>query len=401
VAAYCEEIRMLIQSEIPADPEIVFDSIVKVVQILGYSVKKSDRSGNTIDVRVPLNWGSYGEKLTFKVEALNSGMSLLQVDAKRAVISNLTSHPDIIARRIIGYVEKECSGVSWIQEYWQQRPISVKEVISKSATLIVQKPALVLPALPFGLILAAVTGAEIALFGQPTTAAAPLLTVQGVTDATLMSIVLGVLLVLVIAPYPQIVQGQLRGGTFSVSESLRMMLQRFRPLLLVGILIGLMEAALTIVPPILVVFALLLLYPWLWYTYTIPAMMLENAGVRKAMKVSKAFGRDRKSSTLGLYLVLAIPGIVILVIISLLSRISSALGQTAEPVLDIPMLALFGIAISYTYLTYGPSVPVPASTMEGSSSLAPSLSNRYCAHCGTLLAPKARFCSNCGERSAV
>ena len=162
---------MLIQSEIPADAEIVFDSIVKVVQTLGYSVKKSDRSANKIEVTVPLNWASYGEKLTFKVEALNSGRSLLKVDAKRAVISNLTSHPDIIARRIIGYVEKECGGVSWIQDYWPQRPISVKEVVSKSAALVARKPALILPALPFGLILAAVSGAEIALFGQPTAAA--------------------------------------------------------------------------------------------------------------------------------------------------------------------------------------------------------------------------------------
>ena len=318
---------MLIQSEISAEAEIVFDSIAKVVRTAGYSITKTDRPTYTIDVRVPMSWQSYGEKLTFTVEALDSGTSVIRVNARRVVFMNLTSHPDRIARRIIGYVEKECGGGSWIHDYRAQASIPVREVVSESTAILVKNPSLVLAALPFVLIQASISGVEQALLGQLTTAS--LLTIQGATTATLESIISGVLIVLSIAPYPPMIQTLLRGSGFSISQSLRTMLHRFRALLAVGILFGLVQGVITIAPPLLDIVTLLLLYPLLWYTYTIPAMMLEDKGPWKAMKASKAFGGNKKSSTFGLYLVLIVPGAVIFVITFLLSRVSSPLGSVA------------------------------------------------------------------------
>jgi hypothetical protein len=382
---------MLIQSEISASPDTAFDSLVKVVTILGYSIKKTDPSTRTIKVRIPMHWQSYGEKLTFAIEPLDSGRSLLRVDARRAVPINLTSHPDKAARLIISYVEKECSGLAWVHQ--AKKTIPTKDIVTKSAGLILHNPVLILPALIFGLMDTLLARAADTLFGQ--VPSVPILTFHGIAIATIDSIIGGAFFAVAVAPYTPMVQALVSGVTLSVSRSVKDAIRRLPDLLIVGVIISLLFAAFDI----LSILALVLVYPVLWYMYTIPAMMSEPSGVWKGMKASKAFGRDKKSSTIYLYLEVGIPGALLAEGVPfLLSMASPLAGQVVGFLLDLPVLAWFAVTVSYTYLVYGPSASPGLLAPAGTPAEGSSPSNRFCSQCGAPLTPEARLCANCGKQ---
>jgi hypothetical protein len=219
----------------------------------------------------------------------------------------------------------------------------------------------------------------------------------------LISFVLGIM---VSGAYPSMVKAIVDGGQFSIIDALGRAYHRFWSLLgaaiLVVIIVALGLIAL-IVPGIIFI---------TWYAYTTPAIMLEGKGALEGMAASKAFGRDKKWSTFLLLVVFACVGFVILLIQSALSLASPVLGQIASAILEIPVATWAAVAISYTYLTFGPSSVQPAPGVPGFSSAPlasapppvqpvastsiPS-SSHFCAFCGSPLRPDSRFCPNCGK----
>ena len=95
----------MIQSEFTVDADTLFDNVIKIVTIAGYSVQKTDRTKRAVQVRTPMTLTSYGVKLAFMAEPLGERKSILRVEAKPVVFTNLTAKPEEVARQIIGYIE--------------------------------------------------------------------------------------------------------------------------------------------------------------------------------------------------------------------------------------------------------------------------------------------------------
>ena len=84
----------------------------------------------------------------------------------------------------------------------------------------------------------------------------------------------------------------LSGQKLTVGEALRLAYKRFWSLLGAGLLVVLIVGVglIALVVPG-VIFAT-------WYSYTAPAIMLDNEGALDGTSASKAFGRDKKMSTI-------------------------------------------------------------------------------------------------------
>jgi hypothetical protein len=281
--------------------------------------------------------------------------------------------------------------------------INVGEVISKGTDLLRANPSIiliqVLPAIP-SLVIDVYSGGS--PFGL-----VPF--VAGIISAVLSIIASGA--------YPPVVREAIQGQRLTIGEALGHAYRRFWSLLAAGILVGL----------IVFVGFIALLIPGIifltWYAYTVPAIMLENKGALEGMSASKAFGRDKKWSTLGIFVVFILVYIVVSIIAAVLSL--GLGGRVIQTLLTIPLSAWTSVVIAYTYIAHGPSsTPMPATVGGGggegvwqqppaapssppsSSSSWPGVTgpapqarvNRFCSFCGAPLESDAKFCANCGRQ---
>jgi hypothetical protein len=377
---------LLVQSWIAADPDIVFDKLVKIVTATGCQIKKTDRRTHTLEVSVPMSWHSYGENITFTIERTEKGASYVSVDARRKVRTNLFSHPDQTAKRIVGYLEQDCAGIDWAPE--AKKLIPIRQVLVESARFLLHNPVIIVPALIFGLGDYLLARAVQAILG--TVPVVVFMSPQEIAVTVLQSLIGGLLLSFTIASYTPIVQVLLSGKRPSVRDSMRQVFQRSQDLIIVGLIINLLFVIPSVTPALLdIVPLLILVFPFLWYMYTIPAMISGNLGVWRGMKASKAFGRDKKASTLYILLGVGLPGgLIVAGVPYLLSMKSAIVGQVAGFLLDVPVLAWVAIAVTYTYLVFGPAGAT-------SSSRAPT---QYCMYCGAPVIVDQRYCSNCGKQ---
>jgi len=267
------------------------------------------------------------------------------------------------------------------------RPIDIGDSLSRSARLVIERPALMVPQ-SIALVLSL---AGVALGGSPL--GYPRLALGAVS---------GLVAVIIAGAYPSMVQAALAGAALSAVGSMRMALRRFWTLLGAGVLVGLivfLGSFVFMVPAI--VFAT-------WYVYTVPAVMLENRGALAGMAASKAFGRDKKLSTFAMFLILLVVGIAIFAIGFLALLGSSTLGTVTTSLLSVPLGAWEAVLISYVYVTYGPSsVPAAGASTWATTPLAatpqpppvpPGVAPaRFCRFCGSPLEPDSKFCGACGS----
>jgi hypothetical protein len=283
-------------------------------------------------------------------------------------------------------------------------PIVIADVLSRSVRILSENPALLVlqlvPVIP--VLIAGLTGQFV------------LIVAVAIAATILTTVVSGA--------YPLLVSTILEGRRYSVRASMRLSYRRFWSLLGAGILVTLVESLGLVA----------LLFPGLifltWYSYTVPAMMLENKGAVQAMAASRAFGRDKKRST---FVILAAVGLIAIAIALAFDRVS--LGPTGSltlavyEVVLIPLEACVWVMLSYAYITYGPPLmpstafgdavqvaaaasapPVvpqqqrPAAQPDPSSRTAmPYLpvtnSMRFCSSCGGRVPADSRFCPSCGK----
>jgi hypothetical protein len=270
------------------------------------------------------------------------------------------------------------------------RAIRAGAVVYQSAKIVSSRPLIMLPQL----ILSVVTLVTDLL--NSSSALSPLRVV--------IAIVSGVLSLIVSGAYPSMVKALLEGGEPSVAESLGKAAHRFWTLLAAGILVALIVGLgliALVVPGVILA---------TWYAYTVPGIMLEGKGALEGMAASKAFGRDKKGDTFLIFVAIAMAGLILLVVQSILSLASSVLGDLAYAVLYVPFGAWASVIFSYTYLTCGPS-SVPATATAMGYELAPpappqpptqtsasvGTSANFCQFCGSRLAVGSKFCGACGK----
>lgn len=208
--------------------------------------------------------------------------------------------------------------------------------------------------------------------------------------------------VIVAGTYPSMVQAALQGQKFSVGEAISKSVKKFWTLLL----------ALAIVVVLVVIGLIAVLVPGViflcWYVYTIPSIMLENKGPLDGMAASKAFGRDKKTSTFGIMIVAVFGGLVIEVIEALVAVVSPFPAHVVAAVLEIPLMAWASTVFTYVYIAYGPSATPGAPTSPGqappTSTLAPppeqavpGTGKHFCPSCGAPIQENAKFCPSCGR----
>lgn len=204
--------------------------------------------------------------------------------------------------------------------------------------------------------------------------------------------------------YPSLVKTALAGGELSMTDALGKAYRRFWSLLVATILVGLIVVLGTIA---LVVPGIIFLT---WYAYTIPAVMLEDKGALEGMSASKAFGRDKKWKTFLLFLTVAVGFLVASLVDSVFSVASPLLGEFVYAILLVPIAAWASVILSYTYLTYGPSL-VPTATETPGYGLAPpappqppaqvsapvGAAGNFCPFCGSPVSMGTKFCGVCGK----
>ena len=274
------------------------------------------------------------------------------------------------------------------------RPIVVGDVISKSISLLRQRPALLIPQ---------VIVLVLSLIGDLASAA---------TFSALGAVILFITVVVwvvIAGAYPSLIKEALTGGQITIAESMRHAARRFITLLVAGILVGLLVFVgfiALVVPGIIFI---------TWYAYTVPAIMLENKGPLAGMSASRAFGRDKKWKTFLLALVAIIAVLIVAAIQSGISSVSPIAGSVVYSVLLVPVDAWIAVMLTYTYITYGPSSTPPtgeASMFGASVPPAPSMVDnqgspaapvaapgrmRFCSNCGSQVQADAMFCPNCGK----
>ena len=264
------------------------------------------------------------------------------------------------------------------------RAIDVREVISKSVSILSTRPLIMVPQL----IVLVPT-----LLGDALGASSILSPLRII--ASLLTIVFSVM---ASGAYPSMVKASLAGGELSPMDALGMAYRRFWSLLAATIVVG-----------VIVVLGLIaLVIPGLilatWYVYTIPAIMLENKGALEGMSASKAFGRDKKWRTFLLFMAVALAYVVASVIDGIFSLGSPLLGEVVYDVLLVPIAAWASVMFSYTYLAYGPSA-APATTEPVGFGVAPpaplsapaGASSGFCPFCGSPVSPGAQICGVCGK----
>jgi hypothetical protein len=204
-----------------------------------------------------------------------------------------------------------------------------------------------------------------------------------------------VFVVMVYGAYPFMVQEILAGREPALGAALGSASGRFWSLvgggILVLLIVGLGTIAL-VVPGI--IFAT-------WYAYTVPAMMLEGKGATEGMSASRAFGRDKKMSTFTILLSVALVGLLISVVQISISLFSPAAGDVVSALLDVPLAAFASVALSYAYISFGPSVNAthesPGMTQTPQPQSGTSAPSRFCTSCGAAVQPGSRFCESCGR----
>ena len=247
--------------------------------------------------------------------------------------------------------------------------------------------------------------------------------IAGLTGQFVLIVVVAIaatiLTTVVSGAYPLLVNTILEGRPYSVRASMRLSYRRFWSLLGAGILVTLIESLglVALLVPGLVFLT--------WYSYTVPAIMLENKGAVRAMAASRAFGKDKKGST---FVILAAVGLIAIAIALAFDRVSlgpmASLTLAIYEVVLIPLEACIGVMLSYAYITYGPplmpstafadpvaAAPAPlvvpqqqrpeAQPDSGPQPLTPYLpvtnSMRFCASCGGRVPASSRFCPSCGK----
>jgi hypothetical protein len=205
--------------------------------------------------------------------------------------------------------------------------------------------------------------------------------------------------------YPLMVKTIVEGRDVSLTDAVEGAFHRFWTLLVANILVGLIVALgiLALVVPGIILLTL--------YVYTLPAVMLDEKGVLEGMSASKAFGRDKKWSTFFMLLVLLVAYIAVFVILTFFTLAGAHLaGTVVADILSVPLGAWTLVAISYAYVTCGPSsvaVPTatsqywpapPAPTLQPSTQPGVPSSSNFCSYCGSPVQPGARFCSSCGRQ---
>ena len=205
------------------------------------------------------------------------------------------------------------------------------------------------------------------------------------------------------AAYPVMVKTIVNEGHLSMRQAYTRVYHRFWSVLAASILVWLIIA--------LGAFALLFPGLWFftWYAYTIPAIMLEDKGALEGMSASKAFGHDKKMSTILLAIVVAIvyiPGIALFALFTLSG--SPVLGQLSEEVFTVPTITWALVLFSYVYITRGPSsvhLAMGSPNVRKSTATTPQPTilpsqeswQNFCGSCGTRLQAGARFCQACGK----
>lgn len=269
------------------------------------------------------------------------------------------------------------------------RAIDVREAVSRSAGIISAKPLIMVPQLIVLVptLLGDALGASSAL--------SPLRAIATILAAVASLVASGA--------YPSLVQTVLAGGELSPMDALGKAYRRFWTLLAAAIVVGLIVVLGTIA---LVVPGIIFLT---WYVYTIPAVMLEDKGALEAMSASKAFGRDKKWKTFLMFLTVAVGYLVASVVDSIFSVASPVLGEVVYAILLVPIAAWASVIFSYTYLTYGPSLPPTAteptrfgvapqaSPQPPAPPVAPAAPGGYCPFCGSPVSVGAKFCGACGK----
>lgn len=266
------------------------------------------------------------------------------------------------------------------------RAIDVGQVISRSTRILIAQPVILVPQL----IILVPT-----LLGDALSASSILSPLRVLT-----SILSFVFSLIASGAYPSLVKAVIDGGQISLTEALGKAYRRFWTLLAASILVG-----------IIVVLGLIaLIVPGIilatWYAYTVPAIMLEDKGALEGMSASKAFGRDKKGRTFLIFVTVAIVGLIVLSIQSIVSIASPFVGELVYDILLVPLGAWISVILAYTYLTYGPSL-VPAKTEPSGFGMAPlappqptasvGMSGGFCQYCGAPIPAGSRFCASCGK----
>ncbi len=252
--------------------------------------------------------------------------------------------------------------------------IDVGDVISRSTSILAERPAIILPQLiPVIPILFTYLAPSGSVFS-------PL--------EILASIASGVLTIIVSGAYPSIVKASLKGEQFSMTDALGRAYHKFWTLLVAGILVGLIVVLglIALVVPGLIFAA--------WYAYTVPVIMLEDKGALDGMSASKTFGRNKKWSTFSMLLIIAVFNIAALVVETIFTLFSPLIGSLVYRLLTASVAAWSSVIFAYTYVSYGPSsVPAAAEIAFVSPS-------RYCTSCGGELRPADAFCPRCGQKAS-
>jgi len=270
------------------------------------------------------------------------------------------------------------------------RAIDIGDVLSRSARIIYARPLLIVPQL----ITLIPT-----LLGDALNTSSTLSPLRIITS--ILSIVFSVI---ASGAYPSLVKAVIEGGQLSVTEALGKAYRRFWTLLVAGLLVIL----------IVVLGAIALVVPGIifgtWYAYTVPAIMLEDKGALEGMAASKAFGRDKKSRTFLMFVIVGIVGLVLLAVESVFSLASPLLGELVYAILLVPFGAWVSVILAYTYLTYGPS-SVPKTTEAAGYVMGPpappqppaqpsasiGAQGSFCRFCGSRVPAGSKFCTACGK----
>lgn len=287
------------------------------------------------------------------------------------------------------------------------RPINPVEALSKSVSLILRHPIILLPQV-FTLVLA--------LFSD-------LLASEHLAPVSLLVDLLVIILDIIIAgAYPVMVKALLDGGQVSITGAMARGFHKFWSLLGAGILVGLLVLLGTIA---LVVPGIIFLT---WYAFTAPAIMLEDKGALEGMAASKAFGRDKKWSTFLILLILFVVFGIISAVVGVATVMSTfSTASSASPAASVAALqkalvpfevvfaivgvlagAIYSVVFSYAYIAYGPlSVPAGAGAAGPGAGSSPAVqpaaqtvggtTSRFCTACGSPIPQGGMFCSNCGK----